>query len=268
VAHDPGRRAPHFLTRSYSLPVEMALLGVVIAVWQLLRIPFEGSTRVALAHAHDWIALERKLHLDFEPSVLRFVHGRDWLLDSATWFYANLNEAAVIAFMAVARLLDDVRYPKLRSTFVLMHVPALAVLALYPLAPPHWVAGMPFADGPPLHPSALRNETAAAVSLHFGGPVLIAGGSLWLRPRAPLAWLTLLYPVLVFVVILGTGNHYVLDTLVGTACVGAGFAGAQLIHGPLPRGRATASWTRIALAGTGFGLLAFVINGGFIGEGG
>jgi hypothetical protein len=145
-------------------------------------------------------------------------------------------------------------------------VPALAVLALYPLAPPHWVLGVPFADGPPLHPSALRNETAAAVSLHFGGPVLIASGALWLRPRAPLAWLTLLYPVLVFVVILGTGNHYVLDTLVGTACVGAGFAGAQLIHGRLPRGTATADWTRIALAGAGFGLLAFVINGGFIGK--
>ena len=136
----------------------------------------------------------------------------------------------MIAFMAVARMLDAVRYPKLRTTFVLMHVPALAVLALYPLAPPHWVASMPFADGPPVHPSALRNETAAAVSLHFGGPVLIAAGALWLRPRAPLAWLTLLYPPLVFVVILGTGNHYVLDTLVGTACVAAGFVAAQ--HDP------------------------------------
>ena len=65
---------------------------------------------------------------------------------------------------------------------------------------------------------------------------MIAAGALWLRPRAPLAWLTLLYPPLVFVVILGTGNHYVLDTLVGTACVAAGFAAAHAIHGPLPRG--------------------------------
>ena len=55
------------------------------------------------------------------------------------------------------------------------------------------------------------------MSLHFGGPVMIAAGALWLRPRALLAWLTLLYPPLVFVVILGTGNHYVLDTLVGSA---------------------------------------------------
>jgi hypothetical protein len=76
----------------------------------------------------------------------------------------------------------------------------------------------------------------------------------------------LLYPPLVFVVILGTGNHYVLDTLVGTACVAVGFVAAQMIHGPLPRSPSTAGWMRIALAGTGFGLLAFLINGGFIGE--
>ena len=81
----------------------MAFLAVVIGVWQLLRIPFEGSTRVALAHARDWMALERALHIDVEPSFLRFVHGREWLLDGANWFYANLNEAAVIAFMATAR---------------------------------------------------------------------------------------------------------------------------------------------------------------------
>jgi hypothetical protein len=264
----PERRpaAPRVLQRAYPLPLEMAILAAVIAIWQLLRIPFEGSTRVSLAHARDWLALERALHIDIEPSVLRFVHSRDWLLDGAQTFYRNLNEAVVIGFMAVARMLDPLRYPKLRTAYALLHVPALAALALYPLAPPHWVAGMPFADGPPAHPSALRNETAAAVSLHFGGPVMIAAGALWLRPHAVLAWLTLLYPPLVFVVILGTGNHYVLDALVGTACVAAGFAAAHAIHGPLARGAGSAGWARVALAGTGFGLVAFLINGGFLGE--
>ena len=85
--------------------------------------------------------------------MLRFVHSRDWLIDGAESFYRNVNEAAVIG-QAAARLLDPVRYPMLRSTFALLHVPALAVLALYPLAPPHWVAGIPYADGPPAHPSA------------------------------------------------------------------------------------------------------------------
>ena len=191
---------------------------------------------MSLAHARDWLSLERDLHIDIEPSVLRFVHSRDWLLDAAQSFYRNANETAMVGFMAAARMLDPVRYPLLRTTYALLHVPALLVLALYPLAPPHWVAGIPYADGPPLHPSALRNETAAAVSLHFGGPVMIAAGALWLRPRAVLAWLSVLYPPLVFVVILGTGNHYVLDTLVGTPAWPSGFAAARRDPRPLPRG--------------------------------
>jgi hypothetical protein len=260
------RAAPRALSQTYPLPFEMLILAGIIAAWQVLRIPLEGSTTLSLAHARDWLALERDLHIDVEPSVLRFVHSRDWLIDAAQIFYRNANEAAVIGFMAAARTLDPVRYPMLRTTYALLHVPALLVLALYPLAPPHWVAGIPYADGPPLHPSALRNETAAAVSLHFGGPVMIAAGALWLRPRAPIAWLTLLYPPLVFAVILGTGNHYVLDTLVGTACVALGFAAAAAIHGPLPRGSTGGGWARVALAGTGFGLLTFLINGGFIGD--
>jgi hypothetical protein len=244
----------------------MLMLALVIGVWQLARIPFEGSTSVSLAHARDWISLERSLHIDIEPTILRFVHSRDWLIDAAQSVYRNMDVTAIFGFMAVARLLDPIRYPKLRSAFALLHLPALAVLALYPLAPPHWVHGIPYADGPPVHPSALRNETAAAVSLHFGDPLLFAAGALWLRPRAVLAWLTLLYPPFVFLIIIGTGNHYVLDALVGSACVGAGLAAAHVLHGPLPRGVAAAPWWRIALAGTGFALIAFLINGGFLGE--
>ena len=258
------RAAPQALRRVYPLPLEMAFLGLVIAVWQVARIPFEGSTAVSLAHAREWIDAERALHIDVEPAFLRFVHHREWLLRPAEWLYRSLNEPVMLTFLAVARPLDPVRYPKLRTAFVLMHVPALAILALYPLAPPHWVAGMPFADGPPLHAAPLRNETAAAVSLHFGAPVLIAAGALWLRPRAPLAWLTLLYPPVVFLVILGTGNHFVLDTLIGTACVAVALVAAHAIHGPLPRGVADAGPQRIALAATGFGLIAFLVNGGFV----
>ena len=102
----------------------MLILAGVIGLWQLLRIPFEGSTRESLAHARDWFALERALHIDIEPSVLRFVHSRDWLIDGAESFYRNANEAAVIGFMAAARTLDPVRYPLLRSTFALLHIPA------------------------------------------------------------------------------------------------------------------------------------------------
>ena len=166
---------PRALTRAYPLPVEMAdsrrARSPLAAAADPVRGLDERRTR-ARARLDRAGAL---LHIDIEPSVLRFVHERDWLLDSAKGS-TERQRGGRDRVHGGARMLDAVRYPKLRTTFVLMHIPALAVLALYPLAPPHWVAGMPFADGPPVHPSASRNETAAAVSLHFGGPVHDRGG--------------------------------------------------------------------------------------------
>ena len=164
------------------------------------------------------------------------------------------------------RLLAPLRFAKLRTAYVLTHVPALAVLAAYPLAPPHWVAGLPYATGPPEHLSATRNQTAAAVSLHFGVPVLLAVAALWLRPRGPLSWLLVVYPGAVFFVILATGNHYVLDTIVGSACAALGAVAAQLIHGPTPEGGLPAPGQRIALAAIAAGAAALVLNGLLIGE--
>lgn len=253
--------------RVYPLWVEMGAVTLVLAVWQLLRIPFAGSVPEALRHAHSWLSAERAIGLDFEPALIRAAHEHGHLLwRLVSLGYSNLHLIAIFAFLATARLLAPLRYPKVRTAFALAHAPALAVLAAYPLAPPHWVVGLPFASGPPEHTSALRNETAAAVSLHFGYPILIAGASLWLRPRSPLAWLTLLYPPLVFFVIVGSGNHYVLDTLVGTACIAFGVAGAHVLHGPAPENGVPAPGRRILVAAAVFGLAGFLVNGLLTGE--
>jgi hypothetical protein len=184
----------------------------------------------------------------------------------AELFYSNLDPTVVFGFFAAARLLAPLRYPFLRTTFIVAHIPALAVLGAFPLAPPHWLADMPFADGPPADLAALRNQTAAAVSMHFGIPVLMAVAALWIRPRAPLSWLMVVYPAAVFFDILATGNHYVLDVLVGAGCVALGAAVAYLVHRPLPENGPSAPTRKVALASVGFGLAAFVLNGFMIGE--
>jgi PAP2 superfamily len=123
---------------------------------------------------------------------------------------------------------------------------------------------MPFATGPPTDLEPLRNLTAAAVSLHFGYTVFVVGVALSLWPRSPLAWASVLYPALIFVVIVGTGNHYVLDAVVGAACVGLAFAAARRIHGRQPRAGtdpAPASARTAALVGLGVALVGLAANG-------
>lgn len=260
--------------RSFALPVEMGLLAVVLAVWQVARLPFESSSGLALAHARSWLALERVLHVDVEAALIRFVH-RPELLELARWFYSNVHVPAIFAFMAVARVTAADRYPKLRTAFVLAHVPALAVIALYPLAPPSWLDGLPFASGPPTDAyltgtlaQTLRNSTAAAASMHFGYPVFIAGAALWLAPRSRLAWSTLAYPPLTFLVIVGTGQHYLLDAVVGLLAVVLGAVAARRLHGRerAPVGLTAARTSQVLVAGAGFALVGYGVNALFTGR--
>lgn len=251
--------------RTYSLRVELGILALTFLVWQLLRIPFEGSERESLAHARDWLAFERDIHLDIEATLIREVHESDVLDRLTDVSYSNFHVPVAVGLLAAACVRFPLRYPKLRTTFVLAHVPALVVLAAYPLAPPHWLTSMPFSDGPQLNEGDLRNATAAAVSLHFGYTLLVAGGALWLWPRSPLAWASLLYPPLIFFVILGTGNHFTLDALVGAACVVLAALAAHAFHGSLPQEPPAASARRAALVGLAAAAVGLAVNALFTG---
>jgi hypothetical protein len=216
-------------SRVLPLGWEMMVLLAVLVAWQFARIPLEGSMAVSLAHADTWLSIERALHIDAEASVLRVAHHSE-LLGALHWAYENLHLAVLFGFMALSRMYAPDRYPRLRTTFVLAHLPALLVIGLYPLAPPMWVSALPFgAPAPADWNGAWTNSTAAAVSLHVGYPLFIAVGTVWLTHRR-LAWAAFAYPALVLAIVVGTGNHYILDGIVGGLAVGLGFAGSYLVH--------------------------------------
>ncbi len=247
--------------RTYSLPVEMLLIGLVVLIWQIARIPFEASLGDAIAASRNMVALEKALGIAVEPDVVRWLYARPELLSDANWFYSHMDETLVFGVLAALRLLDDLRFAAIRTAFALAHLPAIVVVAVYPSAPPRWVPGLPYGRPPTADFSGdLRNSTAAAVSLHVGVPVLLAVAAIWLRPRSPLAWATALYPLLVFAVVVGTANHFILDVVIGAACAALGVAGARLVHGDVPRGRPSAPPAAIAGAGILVAVVAFAIN--------
>jgi PAP2 superfamily len=249
------------IRRTYSLPVEMLLISLVVLIWQIARIPFEASLGDAITASRDMVSLEKALGIAVEPDVVRWVYARPQLLADANWFYSHMDETLVFGVLAALRLIDDVRFAAIRSAFALTHLPAIAVVALYPSAPPRWVPGLPHGRPPTADLGGdLRNSTAAAVSLHVGVPVLLTASAIWLRPRSPLAWATALYPLLVFAVVVGTANHFILDVVIGAACAALGIAGARLVHGDVPRGQASASPARIATAGILVAAVAFAVN--------
>lgn len=214
-----------------ALPLEILLVALTIVAWELVRIPLEGSVGTSLAHAQEWLSLERALHLDWEHAFQGWAAGEPGTL---RWIYLNAHLPAIFAFLAWARLAAPARYPFLRGVFVLSHVPAAIAIGLYPLAPPDWLPE--FGHVPPVGitdgvDAVLKNSTAAVASQHFGYTAFIAVAAIWLARRSPSSWTTLAYPALVFFVIVGMAEHYVLDAVVGTLCFAlAAVVSARLTH--------------------------------------
>ena len=229
------------IRRVWRLDLEIGFVAAVIVAWQAARIPLEGSESEAFAHARSWLRAERALHVDVEDELIRAVHAAG-LSGVVDFLYSNLHLVGIGVFLLAARLLAAHAYPAIRTTFVLAHLPALAVLGVFPLAPPEWLPEMPYAKGPPeggltgSFGDDLRNSTAAAVSLHFGYALLAGVATWWLaRHRTRLAPLAFLWPLLVLFVIVGNGNHYVLDALVGAACMTLAAVAAYALHRRKPQ---------------------------------
>jgi hypothetical protein len=214
----------------------MAFLVLVIVAWQAIRIPLEGRVDLAVTHGRSILELENDLSLHVEPTLIRF--GQDPSVGSLLRVaYTNLHMPVLFAFFAFVYAMAPHRYPFLRSVFVLSFIPAVFVIGLYPTAPPRWLPELGL-GGPPAQeqlagtlPALLQNSTAAAASQHFAVSVLVGLGVLWLYPRSPFAWVIACYPLLIFVVIVGTGNHYVLDCIVGGATLVFSTTVARSLHG-------------------------------------
>jgi PAP2 superfamily len=226
------------VSRCFGVHTEVGILVAVLLAWQLARIPLEGSVETSLAHASTWHELEGSLGLvGLEDVVISAVYRPD-VVGVARWGYSHLHLFVIVAFMVVIRTRAPDRYPPLRSSFVLLHLPALLIIGLWPLASPSWLPHPPeWAGHPPSEAdltgsleATLRNSTAAAVSEHFGYPVFMVAAALWIAPRSRLAWLLVLYPPLVLCIIVGTGRHWVLDGAVGALTVVLGFLSASWLH--------------------------------------
>jgi hypothetical protein len=243
----------------------VGIVAGVLLVWQALRIPIEGSVGESLDHARSWFSFEHDLHVAFEPSLIRFVHRID-LADLVAWSYDNAHLMALFAFIVGVRLLAPWHYPRVRTAYVLMHIPAFILIAAVPTAPPKWLPQIPFHEALPTDAQLtaggdfLLNKTAALVSLHFGYPLFIAGTLIRLAPRSPWAWASLLYPAAVQFLIVGSGNHFVLDSVLGAACVGFAVLVARLLHGSASREPAEASVQKAVVLMLAAGLLAFAVD--------
>ena len=154
------------------------------------------------------------------------------------WVYQYAHLPLIIGTMVWAFTQRREQWTFYRNWFLAMNFVAVLVFALLPTAPPRMiftsgVADMNFLHGirsAILENGMLGNPFAAMPSLHFGYALFI-GLTLYTLTRVRwVRYLGFVYAFVVFVTIVATGNHFIVDAIAGGLVVLAAWAFAVNIQ--------------------------------------
>lgn len=240
----PGSHWRHLGRVAVAIAANIGAFMVLFQLYKMVRRTFivRGQS-VGYDNADRVIALERRLHLFFEPRL------QHWLIDNHVWVIRGLNWYYA-AFMwlfygccVAAIILAPARFRQLRRVFLLSMLLALPWYAIYPLAPPRFMPQEGLLDtlamfGPNYFNNGgmvTANQYAAMPSMHIGWTTI---GAFMLAAAIPYqrigTLLGLTHVSLMTLTVMATGNHYLADVVGGWLIVAAAFAIANLLPDPLP----------------------------------
>lgn len=213
--------------------IEVVTIVAGYFVYELIQGAVPSRRDFAFANGRDVHHAQVALHIDLDLPVNHFVNRFDPLALTAGYYYDTLHYVITPSVLLFVWIWRSEQYARWRSALVGASIASLFVFYAYPVAPPrfvvpgiedtlviHHIFGTVAQDGAP---PRLINDTAAMPSLHVGWALWCAAtivGTTSSRWRH-LAWL---YPVATTLVVLGTGNHYLLDAAGGLAVLGIGLA--------------------------------------------
>lgn len=220
---------------------EATIALVAYGVYSLVRGVFGGTIEEGRVNADRLIDLEDRLGILIEPDVQRFFVDHHLAMPFWNFFYPVSQVIVLPLTLILVYRYRRPAYPFLRNLAILSWSAGLVWYALQPIAPPRLaglmtdtVSGQTFVD---LDSALIRlfyNPVAAMPSLHVGLAPVVAW-ALWKLTRP---WwsraLGLLYPIVVAISIVVTGNHYILDIIGGLAVVLPAALLARLATGPHP----------------------------------
>ena len=193
---------------------------------------YENVREVGIANGGLIAGLQRELGFLWEPGwqawALEHVHG---LVVFLNWAYILTYWPVILALAVVLFLRNRRKYYYYRTVVLLNLIAALLSFMLFPVASPFAIPGVGLEDtiqafGPALYGSntmaAFYNTTAAMPSLHFSWTVIL-GVYWWRSLPGGFKVFGAIYPAMTFFAITMTGNHFVLDAIVGGFLAGLCF---------------------------------------------
>jgi len=227
-APGPTKRSP--------LVLELSLVVFLGWIYNWLQDLAPLRYRLALRHGAGILSFEQRLGIAPERAMDHWLAGHYLLAYISSDFYDNAIFGVTFCFAAWTWWRRPDIYRPLRNTLVLANLAGFTVFWLYPVAPPRMLPG--FVDvvekvgGLGSWHNTLvshADQLAAMPSMHLAWAVwcsLVAWKLCWhlSTGKTKRAWkgaavaFGVAYPVITALVVLATGNHYLLDVLAGTGC--------------------------------------------------
>jgi hypothetical protein len=259
---DAGAVTTAPMERTRTLPrwargvLELLLILALWVVYSFARLLANTDMEPALDRANDLLHVEHLLGISWEVTLNQLFTDHRVLGLAGSYWYATLHYVVTAAVLVWLWRLGADRYGPARRALVFGTLLGLLAYLCMPTAPPRFTSGyvdvlnLHAADGwwgadasAPRGLGGLTNELAAFPSLHAGWSLWVA---LALQVYASRKWIRVLgwaYAVGTAVVIVGTGNHWVIDALMGWLVILVGWVAAMTLGRiplPLPWSRRTA----------------------------
>lgn len=220
---------------------EVLLVAVVYGLYTLTRNTLPAHEARARANALDLLRLEQRLHLDIEQGLNSAIagHGTNPLSVVFGYVYSTSHFVVTLAVLLWLYVARPRSYGRARTALLVATVVSLLGFWLCPLAPPRFFPELGFVDTIVRDGTwgswgsnavtAISNQYAAMPSVHVAWSLWSAAVVIMLVRSRWLKVVAAAYPVLVFFVIVGTGNHWTLDAAGGLVAAGLGAAAALLL---------------------------------------
>lgn len=222
---------------------EVLLVAALYGFYELVRGLQHQAPAIAFRNGRDILAWERGLDIDPESWLTHALVHVTPLAVPCAYFYSTAHYLITPIVLVWMYRCHRRQYRTARTALAISTMAALVLFWLVPTAPPRLLRGAHVPDAlfdlrrfgwwggdgsVPRGLGGITNQLAAMPSLHVGW-ALWSGFLLALYCRNRFVRvLGVLYPLLTTFVVLATGNHYVLDVIVGVAVMAFGAAGAVL----------------------------------------
>jgi energy-converting hydrogenase Eha subunit A len=204
--------------------LQLSLFVFADLLYETVRGVAESDPAAAFDNARTLVAIELTTGLFFEQGLQAWAMGHRFLIDAANFIYVNSQFAVTTAVLIWLYLRHNERFYFVRNMFMCAMGLALIGYLFYPTAPPRFFPELGFIDTISYyvdvhHDSGLVtlffNPYAAVPSMHVAFACMIGIPAAFVVRRGWAKALWFCYPLLITFVVVVTGNHWIVDAILG-----------------------------------------------------